>query len=82
MAKFDSETIARWTKMADAWLDSNPFGVIDRDKVLIGANAWRVAHQSGISEEAYSDRSVVDAHIVTALKQVFPNAEFKDTYSY
>ena len=41
-----------------------------------------VAHQSGITEEAYADRSVVDAHIVTALKQMFPNAEFKDTYSY
>ena len=82
MAKFDSETIARWTKMADAWLASNPFGVIDRNKVLTGAHAWRVAHQSGISEEAYDDESVVDAQIVTALKQIFPNAEFKDKYSY
>jgi len=82
MAKFDSDTIARWTKMADAWLAISPFGVIDRDKVLIGANAWRVAHHSGITAEAYADRSVVDAHIVTALKQMFPNAEFTDTYSY
>ena len=82
MAKFDSETIARWTKMADEWLASNQFGVIDRDKVLSGANAWKIAHRSGISYEAYEDMSVVDAHIVTALKQIFPNAEFKDTYSY
>ena len=82
MAKFDSETIARWTKMADAWLATNPFGAIDRNKVLTGFNAWKIAHRSGITEEAYADRSVVDAHIVTALKQIFPNAEFKDTYSY
>jgi hypothetical protein len=82
MAKFDSDTIARWTKMADAWLASSPFGAINRDKVLTGVNAWRIAHRSGITEEAYTDRSVVDAHIVTALKQLFPNAEFKDTYSY
>ena len=82
MAKFDSDTIARWTGMADEWLARNSFGVLDRNKVLTGVNAWRIAHRSGITEEAYTDRSVVDAHIVTALKQLFPNAEFKDTYSY
>lgn len=82
MAKFDSETITRWTKMADEWLAKNPYGVIERSQVLNGSNAWKVAHHAGITEEAYADRSVVDAHIVTALKQLFPNAEFKDTYSY
>jgi len=82
MAKFDSETIARWAAMADAWLAKNPFGVVERSRVLEGSNAWKVAHRAGITEEAYADRSVVDAHIVSALKQLFPNAEFKDTYSY
>jgi hypothetical protein len=82
MAKFDSETIVRWTKMADEWLAKNPFGIIERSQVLSGSSAWRVAHNAGITEEAYADRSVVDAHIVTALKQLFPNAEFKDKYSY
>ena len=82
MAKFNQATIARWTKMADEWLAKNPFGIIERSQVLNGSNAWKVAHHAGITEEAYADRSVVDAHIVTALKQVFPNAEFKDTYSY
>ena len=82
MAKFDQATINRWTKMADEWLAKNPFGIIERSQVLNGSNAWKVAHHAGITEEAYADRSVVDAHIVTALKQVFPNAEFKDTYSY
>lgn len=82
MAKFDSRTIVRWAIMADQWLAKNPHGVIERSRVLEGANAWRVAHHAGITKEAYADRSVVDAHIVTALKQLFPNAEFKDTYSY
>ena len=82
MAKFDSEAITRWTKMADEWLAKNPFGAIERSQILNGSNAWKVAHHAGITEEAYADRSVVDAHIVTALKQLFPNAEFKDTYSY
>jgi hypothetical protein len=82
MAKFDQATIARWTEMVDVWLSKNPFGAIERSQVLDGSNAWRAAHRSGITEEAYADRSVVDAHIVTALKQVFPNAVFKDTYSY
>jgi hypothetical protein len=82
MSKFDQATVKRWAEDADAWLAINPFGVIQRDQVLSGANAWRVAHHAGITEEAYADPSVVDAHIVTALKQIFPNAEFKDTYSY
>ena len=82
MAKFDQATIVRWTKMADEWLAKNPFGIIERSQVLYGVNAWKVAHHAGITEEAYADRSVVDAHIVTALKQLFPNAVFKDTYSY
>jgi len=82
MAKFDKATIDRWTEMADKWLAKNRYGVIERSQVVDGSNAWRAAHRSGITEEAYADRSVVDAHIVTALKQIFPNAVFKDTYSY
>jgi hypothetical protein len=82
MSKFDQATVDRWADMADKWLAKNPHGVILRSKVVDGSNAWRVAHHAGITEEAYADPSVVDAHIVTALKQIFPNAEFKDTYSY
>lgn len=82
MAKFDQATIARWTKMADEWIAKNPFGIIQRSHVFHGVNAWKVAHYAGITEEAYADRSVVDAHIVTALKQIFPNAVFKDKYTY
>ena len=82
MSKFDQATIDRWTKMADEWIAKNPFGITERSQVFHGINAWKVAHYAGITEEAYADRSVVDAHIVTALKQIFPNAVFKDTYSY
>jgi hypothetical protein len=79
MAKFDSDTIARWTVMAADYLGRNGYDLSD---VKLGSEAWAIAHRSGISYEAYEDMSVVDAHIVTALKQIFPNAEFKDKYSY
>lgn len=82
MAKFDQSTMTRWTDIADEWLANNPYGDTERSHIIDGSNAWRVAMQTGITKEAYADPSVVDAHIVTALKQLFPNAVFKDTYSY
>jgi hypothetical protein len=87
MAKFDIDTISRWTEMVDGWLSKNfgttdRFGITERSHVVDGTSAWTIAHRAGITNEAYEDRSVVDAHIVTALKQIFPNAVFKDKYSY
>ena len=87
MAKFDQETIVRWTEMIDVWFSKNfgitdRFGITERSHVTDAISAWTIAHRSGITKEAYTDRSVVDAHIVTALKQLFPNAVFKDKYSY
>ena len=87
MAKFDQETIVRWTEMIDVWFSKNfgitdRFGITERSHVTDATSAWTIAHRSGITEEAYADLSVVDAHIVTALKQLFPNVVFKDKYSY
>lgn len=79
MAKFDKETINRWAVMAADYLGRNGYDISD---VKTGVDAWSVAHRVGITKEAYDDRSVVDAHIATALKQVFPNVVFKDKYSY
>ena len=81
MAKFDSATVARWASMAETFLQraGNPGTPKD---VYLGAEAWTIAHLSGITSEAYDDRSVTDAHIVTALKQIFPAAIFKDRYAY
>ena len=81
MAKFDAETVARWTKMAADWMREaqDPGTVTD---VYLGAEAWGIAHYAGITKEAYADPSVSDAHIVTALKQIFPKAVFKDRYVY
>ena len=79
MSKFNSEMINRWTVMAADYLGRNGYDMAD---VKLGVEAWDIAHYVGITKEAYADRSVVDAHIVTALKQLFPNAEFKDTYVY
>lgn len=77
--KFDRSTVNRWAVMAADYLGNRGYDIAD---VKTGIEAWNVAHRSGITEEAYADRSVVDAHIVTALKQLFPSAVFKDTYSY
>lgn len=79
MSKFDKETINRWAVMAADYLGRNGYDLSD---VKLGVEAWDIAHYIGITKEAYVDRSVVDAHIVTALKQLFPNVVFKDKYSY
>ena len=81
MAKFDTATVTRWARMAEIFLKRVGDPGTTQD-IYLGAEAWVIAHRSGITEEAYADRSVTDAHIVTALKQIFPRAEFKDRYSY
>ena len=77
--KFDKETINRWAAMAADYLGRNGYDISD---VKMGVEAWDIAHYVGITKEAYRDRSVVDAHIVTALKLIFPEAVFKDRYAH
>ena len=81
MAKFDTATVTRWASMAETFLERAGDPGTTKD-VYLGAEAWTIAHLSGITSEAYADRSVVDAHIKTALEKIFPNANFKDRYSY
>jgi hypothetical protein len=81
MAKFDTATVTRWASMAETFLERAGDPGTTKD-VYLGAEAWTIAHLSGITSEAYADRSVMDAHIVTALQQIFPRANFKDRYSY
>jgi hypothetical protein len=81
MAKFDLLTVIKWSDMASKWLkDAGDPGTLT--DIYLGAEAWAIAHRCGITRDAYTDQTVVDAHIVTALKQIFPNAVFKDKYSY
>lgn len=87
MSRFDNITITHWIEMVDEWFAGNyrltdRSGITCRDHVIRGVDAWAIAHRSGITQEAYSDRTVTDGHIVTALKKIFPNAVFLDTYSY
>lgn len=80
MAKFDLLTVLSWKNMAERYvIDNHGITLLS---VNVGADAWEIAHRCGITKDAYKDRTVVDAHIVTALKQIFPNAVFKDKYSY
>jgi hypothetical protein len=81
MIKFSKQTVERWKAQASKWLaDAGDPGTAD--DVYLGAEAWQIAHRCGIVNEAYQSPAVVDAHIVTALKQIFPNAEFRDKYRY
>ena len=85
MARFDSNTVRSWCNQVDQWISKNSgitdrAGVVNRDHVTRGVDAWTIAHRSGITQEAYQDRHVTDAHIVTALKKIFPNAVFADRY--
>lgn len=77
--RIDSETLLRWQTMAQEYLT-----VRDRARlsVFTGVDAWNIAHNCGITREAYADRSIVDAHIQTALESIFPNAVFKDRKVY
>ncbi len=80
MAKIGKDTVEAWRKRIQDWLSAN--ADFDSSKVLTGRDAWTIAHITGIVRDAHEDRSVVDAHIQTALEQIFPNAVFKSKKVY
>ena len=85
--KINKETLVKWTKMVDDWMSKNagildPYGIRTRDHVVDGASAWTLVRRSGVLDEAYQDRSVVDAHIQTAMETIFPNVRFRDKKVY
>lgn len=85
MARFDATTVDRWRGMIDAYLTAQltPLGEgVTRMSIRTGSGAWAIAHNAGVTREAYADRSVIDAHIQTALERIFPNAVFKDPKVY
>lgn len=81
MAKISDKTIARWSVMAADWVSAHGRG-IGLEAIDTGQLAWSVAHSCGITNEAYQDRTILDAHIQTALEKIFPNAVFKDAKRY
>jgi len=87
MAKIDKETLVRWTKMVEDWMGKNagildPYGVSTRDHIKDGVSAWTLVRRADVLDEAYKDRSVVDAHIQTAMETIFPNVRFRDKKVY
>jgi len=76
MTKIPAATVTRWEATCRNWLaDTMNLRI---EAITLGRDAWTVAHRAGITEEAYRDRSVLDAHIQTALERIFPNATFGD----
>lgn len=85
MARIDAATADRWRALIDAYLDQQrtPLGEgVTRHTIQTGSGAWAIAHNAGVTREAYADRSILDAHIQTALEKIFPNAKFKDRKVY
>jgi hypothetical protein len=69
-----------FTQMLKVYLETAPYKLED---ILIGKDAWTVAHNCGLVDFAYSiSRDVTDAHIQTALEKLMPNAVFKDAKRY
>lgn len=83
MAKISKDIVANWTVRCAEWLQENSKLQPSLYDIKTGRDAWTVAHCTGIAREAYDmDRDIHDAHIKTALQSIFPNAVFKDKYSY
>lgn len=79
MTKILSEDVEDFRVQAVGYLALRGFQIND---VKHGSDAWVIAHQTGFASQCYEQADVTDAHIVTAMKKVFPNVVFKDRYSY
>ena len=79
--KINEETLSKWRAKADGWLMNH--GNLIANQITTGLDAWTVAHNAGITLEAYDmSRDITDAHIQTALERIFPNAVFRDKKRY
>jgi len=81
--KIEKSTVESWRARAADWLADNSAGRATLDRIKTGREAWMVAHCVGIVNEAYAiGREIHDAHIQTALEQIFPSAVFLDKKHY
>jgi len=80
MPKIPNATVDAWCERAERYLVDNHG--ITRGGIQHGVDAWAVAGKIGLLREAYEDRTVLDAHIQTALQRVFPNCAFRDAKVY
>ena len=80
MSKIPNTTVIRWrATIAEFMTSSYNKQICD---VTTGATAWAIAHKVGITNEAYEDRTILDAHIQTVLEKIFVNAVFLDPKRY
>jgi hypothetical protein len=83
MAKIHKSIVADWRERATKWLAENTNNVMSCVDVKTGRDAWLVAHRAGLCSEAYAmSRDIHDAHIQTALEEIFPYAVFRDPKRY
>lgn len=55
---------------------------ITRSTIIVGVDAWTLAHRVKFTDWAYAQPGLNDAHIQTALQRIFPNVVFKDKKRY
>jgi hypothetical protein len=85
MPRIDAQTTDRWRGLIDAYLlgKLSPAGEgLTRHSIETGRDAWSIASAAGVLRDAYADRTIVDAHIQTALERIFPHARFNDRKVY
>lgn len=80
MQRISKETVEVWRKTATEYLAKNCN--LTPQSISTGRGAWTIAHNCGITREAYNDRAITDGHIQTALEAIFPNAVFRDKKVY
>ncbi len=79
MTKNPNTTVIRWRATIAEFMTRRNKQICD---VTTGAAAWAIAHKVGITNEAYEDRTILDAHIQTVLEKIFLNAVFFDPKRY
>ena len=81
--KIQNDKVNEWKGLCSSWLQANTNAPhLTCDDITTGRDAWAIAHRSGVTNDAYKDRTVTDGHIQTALERIFPHAVFKDAKVY
>lgn len=74
--KFSRDQIALWKRLISEYLFTE-YQLLIEDITTPG-DAWFIARSSGCMKTVYGSRDITDAHIITALKKIFPNVNWSE----
>jgi len=66
----------QWRQKISEWLFSEKQLLID--DITTPGDAWYIARVSGCMKDVFGSRDITDAHIVTALKKIYPNVRWSE----